>query len=111
MLPSNQYLGSNFFKIYYSQKTHVRLGIKTALGNLKKESINPFDCIKTELYQNENKVSMIVESFNKILFYKTPIEILNWGCGLLIMNGHHRILASVILGMPNIEVSIGRYCA
>lgn len=92
-----EYFGCDFNGPFYCALPHEeRLGIKNALKSYPMVcAVSPGDCIATERRLDRDKIDLIAESFKADLFYSSFPKILVWGCGLLVLDGHHRLSAAV----------------
>ena len=103
------YLGCCINGIYSIQKTKFRQRYKDACKNFRKEYVNPKCLIRTEEVQSIKKILFMVDNFDIALFYDSPIQVINWGCALLIMNGHHRVRVAQKLKLKRIKISLAEF--
>jgi hypothetical protein len=94
-----EYFGCDFNTDFYHTRCHEeRLGIKKALESYPTVcAVRPEDCIATERRLERERIRWMAENFSLDLFYSSLPKILAWGCGLLVLDGHHRLSAAVMV--------------
>ena len=103
-----EYFGCDFNTDFYFTLCHKeRLGIKTALKSYPIVcTVCPEDCIATEKKLDRDRIRWMAENFSFDLFYSSFPRILVWGCGLLVLDGHHRLNAAVEAGERSVLVRL-----
>ncbi len=101
-------------ELFYSdfvsgQAEEVKGRIKKAWKKTISSRIAATEAILTETNQAQGKIALIEGSFDLEKFINPePPWILEWGCGLFVMNGHHRLIAASNLGLT-VPVNLSRY--
>lgn len=103
------YLGCSFDVLYFQQKTSIRFEIKEALKKSEYLQVEVVNLIKTETSQDQKKIMGIIDNFDINIFNKHLVEVFNWGCGMLILNGHHRAIAAETMGFKEINIEMHRF--
>ena len=106
------HFGGWFWNFYHKQNHQVRYSIKDAVNKHKIVNINPLDCIISEIKNindTEYYANQIASCFDEVLYNSDIPHVLEYGCGMIILNGHHRIMATVIIGKTTIPVMLSRF--
>ena len=104
-------VGSFYGHFAFGQSEKVKGEIKAVLHGIKVKNWVQTEClILTEGSRCTRKIEDIMSDFDLKAFIKPePPWIFEWGCGLFVLDGHHRVMAALSLGIEKIPVNISRY--